>query len=243
MTATAAPGACSTASRAAASLRLRLVDQSDWPRWRWRSPSGPRLLLDRDAEQSAAARRRHRRFVCRGARPRRPSAWSTTRSCRRCCSSPLALGADLVRALDHQVHQRPQRRGRRRRGGQGPSAAQRAGVVGQLPGPHRRALRLFLTLRGLRTLPARLRVHQENAAALASCWPRTGRGAGLLPRPGDAPWPRAGQAPAARLRRDAELRTARRRARGARTSSTACAASRWPSRSAASRAWWRIRPP
>ena len=29
---------------------------------------------------------------------------------------PIAFGADLVRAFDHQVHQRPQRRGRRRGG-------------------------------------------------------------------------------------------------------------------------------
>jgi cystathionine gamma-synthase len=38
--------------------------------------------------------------------------------------------------------------------------------VGKLPGYYRRTLYSFLTLRGLRTLHARIRLHEENAGAL-----------------------------------------------------------------------------
>lgn len=41
-------------------------------------------------------------------------------------------------------------------------------MVGQLSGPDCLPFDSFLTLRGLRTLDARLRVHQDNAAALVA---------------------------------------------------------------------------
>ena len=40
-------------------------------------------------------------------------------------------------------------------------------MVGQCPGPHRCSIQLFLTLRGLRTLDARLRIQQDNCASIA----------------------------------------------------------------------------
>ena len=56
----------------------------------------------------------------------------------------------------------------------------------------------FLTLRGLRTLDARLRVHQENATRWSRLLRRPSGGArGALPGPGVASGPCAGRAPAA----------------------------------------------
>ena len=66
----------------------------------------------------------------------------------------------------------------------------------------------FLTLRGLRTLDARLRVHQENAEALAH-WLVVQPGVATVHYPGlrVAPGPRGGGAPAAGIRRDARRGT------------------------------------
>ncbi len=100
----------------------------------------------------------------------------------------------------------------------------------------------FLTLRGLRTLAPRMRAHEENAALVAELladhpavsrvfWPGLAR----------ARRPSPGGAPAARLRRDAELRARRRRACDRSVSRRPAAVSRSPSRSAVSRVSSHIR--
>ena len=100
----------------------------------------------------------------------------------------------------------------------------------------------FLTLRGLRTLDARLRVHQENAEAVAALLDghpavRAVHYPGLASHPGHALAARQQRGFGAML--SVELDGGEDAGRGA--SSTACNASRWPNRSAASRAWSRIR--
>ena len=81
---------------------------------------------------------------------------------------PLTLGADLVRAFDDEVSQRSQRR-RRRRGGRARDKALHeqlawwANCLGVTGAP----FDSFMTLRGLRTLHARLDHHGRNALALA----------------------------------------------------------------------------
>ena len=82
--------------------------------------------------------------------------------------------------------------------------------LGAVPAP----MDCYLTLRGIKTLVARMEKHCRNAAAIAR-YPRRppGRQDRLLPRPGIAPRSRDGSAPAERFWRNRLLR-ARRRAGG-----------------------------
>ena len=73
----------------------------------------------------------------------------------------------------------------------------------------------FLMVRSLKTLALRVRQQNENAHDHRALAGRTAGGRGRqLPRPRDAPAPRRGRAPDARLRRHAELLAARRLRRG-----------------------------
>ena len=101
----------------------------------------------------------------------------------------------------------------------------------------------FLTLRGLRTLGARLRVHQENATAYRRAARRSPGGANRCitrawPRIRNTRWRRASSTASAPWSasswRAARMRSA--------LSSTAWRSSRWPNRWAAWRAWSRTRP-
>ena len=74
----------------------------------------------------------------------------------------------------------------------------------------------WLVLRGLKTLPVRMRQHCENARAVVGFLAgHAGRHAGALPRPRGSPGPRHRRSPDARLRRH-DLVPGRRRAAGAR---------------------------
>ena len=88
-------------------------------------------------------------------------------------------------AFDHQVLERPQRRGRRRGHRRDAGARRESRLVGQRHRRHGRAVRqLPLRLRGVRTLHARMRVHAENTAAVVELLAAvTRRCAGLLPGP------------------------------------------------------------
>ena len=240
--ATAAPGASSTHGRRKGRFRVIFADLTDpaklaealaqKPDLVWiETPSNPLLRITdiRHVAQAAHAigaccrRRQHVPFA---------GAAAAARARRRC-----------RRAFDDEVHQRPQRR-RRRRGHREGSARRTSSSRGgrtASASPARRSTAI-LTLRGLRTLAPRMRAHEENAALVAELlddhpavsrvfWPglRASRG------------PRARRAPAARLRRDAELRARRRRAGDRSVPRRPRIVSRSPNRSAASRASSRIR--
>ena len=167
-TATAAAGACSTRWRARGSSNSSSPTspiRARWPR-RWRAqpalvwvetPSNP-LLRITDMRSSARPRTRRARCVVVDNTFLSPALQRPHRARRR-----------PRRALDDQVHQRPQRRRRRRgrraqhrrRTSSSPGGPTRSGVTGA-------PFDSFLTLRGLRTLDARLRVHQENAQVVAA---------------------------------------------------------------------------
>jgi cystathionine gamma-synthase len=67
----------------------------------------------------------------------------------------------------------------------------------------------FLTLRGVRTLHARMRAHVENVEAVAALLVRHPAVARVYyPGLKDHPWPRAREAPTVRFWRDAQLRSA-----------------------------------
>ena len=108
-----------------------------------------------------------------------------------------------------------------------------ANVVGSTGAP----FDAWLTLRGLRTLFARIERQQANALAVARHLEfASGRRAGLLSRPALPCRPCHRPAPAARRRGDAQRRSGRRGARRCSASSARCAASPSPNRWAG----WRV---
>ena len=123
------------------------------------------------------------RAAVRGSRKRAAHCWwSTTPSCLPAGSSRSARRGSR-RALDHQVPQRPQRRRRRRGDRAHPELHEQlcwwANCLGVTGAP----FDSYLTLRGLRTLQARLAVHQQQCARagdVAAVEP--GRGARVLSR-------------------------------------------------------------
>ena len=166
--ATAAPIGCSTRCIGAVTCRSSSSNFGDAGGAARRTVAAGRDAVDRDAEQSAAATDRHRGGVA--ARAMRPAHWSrwTTRSCRPAWQQPLRLGADLVVhsttkyinghsdvvggaviAADQEHHE------------QLCWWANCLGLTGS-------AFDSYLTLRGLRTLYARLAVHGRNAQELAA---------------------------------------------------------------------------
>ncbi len=124
--------------------------------------------LGGDADQSAAVDRRHR-----GDRRDRSSRLARTVLVDNTFASPalqqpLTLGRRHRAALDHEVHRRPLRRGRRCAGHQRRGAGRRSSpscrtAPGAVPGP----FDAYLTMRGLKTLVLRMQRHSENAAAVA----------------------------------------------------------------------------
>ena len=199
-------------------FRLLVADLTDPRALAAALAQGAEAGLDRDAVQSAAA---HHRPRASSPRPRIAPArwcWSTTPSCRRRCRRRSRFGADLVRALDHQVHQRPQRRGRRRGDRARPRPARAAGLVGERARPDRQPLRqLPDAARPAHARRAHARAPGERRARSPTLLSDARRGRRrALPGPGRASRTRAGRAPAARLRRHALARAARRPAGGAR---------------------------
>ena len=178
-------------------------------------PDHPADLV-RDADQPAAGHRRHRR-----ARPtiaaRRPGRMLVVDNT---FASPYLQTPARARrrrgaALDHQVHRRALRRGRRgagdrRRRRWARSCASRQNATGAVPGP----FDAWLTLRGVKTLAVRMERHSDNAeriAELLAGHPAVARvyypGLPEPPRPRDR-----GQADAP-LRRHGVVHRGRRRAR------------------------------
>ena len=174
--------------------------------------------------------------VARGRARAAARAWSsTTRSRRRTCRRPLALGADVV------VHSTTKYLGGHSDtlGGfvavadaeLGERIAFLQNAMGAVPGP----FDAYLVLRGIKTLAVRMDRHCENAAAVAAMLDAHPAVARVL-YPGLASHP--GHEVAARqmrgVRRDGELPRRRRRGRRARDRPHAPSCSRWPSRSARS---------
>ena len=149
---------------------------------------------------------------------------------------PLALGADVVAALHHQVPRRPLRRRRRRarhlrRRARRAAARSRRTRVGAVPGP----FDAWLTLRGRQDPRGAHGAAQRQRRAGRRAARRAPRGrAGALPGPARAPGPRGrGQADAP-VRRDGVVPPGRRAARRRCGSARPPRCSRSPSRSAAS---------
>ncbi len=202
-----------------------------------------RAAVDRDAQQSAAADHGHREG--RGARAR---GW---RARRRRQHVPVTSVAAAFEA-----RRRPRRCTRPRNTSTGTatwSAARWsrrdkalheqltwwANCLGLTGAP----FDSFLTLRGLRTLHARLDAHGRNALALAQ-WLQTQpvREEGLLPGPADPSGARAGPPSAERVSAQSLRSSWPAATTACARLSTGCAASRSPNRSAVWRASWRIRP-
>ena len=181
------------AARARLAGACEFVDFQDAARARRGARECARTRLGRDAEQSAAAHRGHRSRRGCGPRGRRAGGGRQ--------HLPLARLAASARprrrhrgALDDQVPQRPQRRGRRRGDRRGPAAARTLAWWANCIGVTGAPFDSYLTLRGLRTLHARMRAHGENAAEVARLPGRApGGGAGPLPgsRVASGPRPRA----------------------------------------------------
>ncbi len=125
-----------------------------------------------------------------------------------------------------------------------PALAQRIAALNNLLGTSQSPHDCFLILRGLKTLHLRMAAHERNALAVARALAAApGRGRGELPRPARPPPARTGQAPAARLRRHAQLR-AEGRVPGGRGAAAAgpASGSPWPRAWAGWKAWWPTRP-
>ena len=95
-------------------LELSTVDMTDLDARASRDAAEHEARLGRNAVESAAPRRRHRRGRRRsrtaaGALCAVDNTWGTP-----VLQRPLELGADVVDALDHEIPRRPQRRARRR---------------------------------------------------------------------------------------------------------------------------------
>ena len=124
---------------------------------------------------------------------------------------PLELGADIVRAFDHQVHQRPQRRGRRR-GDRAKTASWPSRSAGGATASASRVPRstVFSRCAGC----ARCMCGCANTAAMRRPWPSSSRStktreARVLPGLAIASRARHRQAPAVRLRRHRHARSGR----------------------------------
>ena len=198
--------------------------------------------VDRNAQQSAVAHHRHRRHrearAChrraRRGRQHLPVAW-------------LAAAHRTRRghrgALDHEVHQWPQRRGRRRGDRREEGSCRAARVVGQLPRAHGVGVRQLShaaracarctcacasTARMRRRLPNSWRSRNPSSACTSRACHRI-----RVTRSRSAS--NRASAPSSRSKcRVASM------ARSASPRRSSC--SRWRNRWAASRAWWRIRP-
>ena len=179
-------------------------------------PEGTRAGVVGDAHQPAADVRRHRRRRRGGPRPRRPGGRRQHVRHARTCSSPLALGADIV------VHSATKYLGGHSDvvGGfvavDDDDLAERSRFVQNAAGAVPAPFDCYLVLRGVKTLAVRMDRHCANARAvveLLADHPR--RRAGALPGARRPPRPRRRGAADVRLRRDGELHGARRRGRGA----------------------------
>ena len=242
-TATAAPIACSAHSRSAAPCACEFVDQTDDAGARrgagaaGRSWSGSKRRAIRCCASSTFARWRSKAHAVRRALLVDNTFLSPV------WQQPIALGADLV------LHSTTKYLN-------GHSDVVGGAVVARTPELHEQLVwwancigvtgapfDSYLTLRGLRTLHARLRVHGENAERIAAHLLAAHPAVAHVYYPGLRYSSAArARAPAAdRFRRDGELRAARRHCATCARSSTGCSASRSPSRWAASRASSRIR--
>ncbi len=166
-TPTAAPSGSSRACTSRIGVDWSAVDLRDLDAleaaWQPRDPAG----LDRDADQPDALDRRHRSGRQGRARARRARSSSTTRSRRRTCRQPLALGADAV------VHSSTKYLGGHSDVVGGFVALHDAewadelrflqNAMGAVPSP----FDCYLVLRGVKTLAVRMRPHCENAQAIA----------------------------------------------------------------------------
>ena len=147
-------------------LAVEFVDQGDPAALRGALEAGADLVWIETPSNPLAARGRHPRDCGRGACGRRAGG--------RGQYVPVAAVAAAAcarrghgHALDHQVFERTQRRRRRRRGRGRPrnshdKLAWWANAIGVTGAP----FDSFLTLRGVRTLHARMRVHAENTAVV-----------------------------------------------------------------------------
>ncbi len=119
-------------------------------------------------------------------------------------------------AFDDQVPQRAQRRGRRRGDSPHAGTAGAAAVVGELPRPHRRAVRqLPHAARHCARCMRGCAVHEQNArSVVAALRGEPGGDTRLLPGACHAPRPQRRRGPAERVRRDGQFRSGRRCAGG-----------------------------
>ena len=190
-----------------------------------------------DADQPAADVRRHRGGGRRSPTPAAPSSWSTTRSPRRTSSSRCALGADIV------VHSATKYLGGHSDvvGGfvavDDDELAERLrftqNAAGAVPAP----FDCYLVLRGVKTLAVRMDRHCANARAVVDLLVRHPAVERVLyPQLPDHPGHAAAAEPDPRLRRDGQLHARAAAPRPPSGSPRRRRCSRWPSRSARSRA-------